>query len=358
MPEPTPTQRVTTALFYGFLALVAWLSFKVFEPFLTPLIWAAVVVILLLPWHRRLERRMGKRIAASLSTVIATVILVVPMLLVVIAFLQQAVSALSMVQVGTFLSQISWLNHAWEWLAAHLPGRTAADLPDLLREGLRRLTTVLAGQLGLVVRNIVIFLFDVVITIIAMFYFFRDADTIMMWVRRSLPVAEEQRESMIAQTHDLVFVTVASTLAGAGVTGLVSGLTFWAVGLHAVVFWGVVMAFFALLPVLGAWMVWIPAAGWLVAQGHVGRAIVLLLVCGVAVLLIDNVMRPMMISGRVELSGLLVLVGVLGGIVVFGMIGVVLGPVVIAIASGLLHAYTKPLSGRGQDETSHSAVLE
>jgi predicted PurR-regulated permease PerM len=358
MPEPTPTQRVTTALFYGFLALLAWLSFKVFEPFLTPLIWAAVVVILLLPWHRRLERRIGKRTAAGVSTGVATVILVVPMLLVVIAFLQQAVSALSMIQVGNFLNQATWLSHAWEWLAAHLPGRTAEDLPDLLREGLRRLTALLAGELGLVVRNVIIFLFDVVITIIALFYFFRDADQIMLWVRRSLPLAEEQRESMIAQTHDLVFVTVASTLAGAGVTGLVGGLTFWAVGLHAVVFWGVVMAFFALLPVLGAWMVWIPAAIWLVAQGHVGRAIALVVICGVAILLIDNVMRPMMISGRVELNGLLVLVGVLGGIVVFGMIGVVLGPVVIAIASGLLQAYTKPLQARHPAESPHPTVLE
>jgi predicted PurR-regulated permease PerM len=358
MQEPTPTQRVTVALFYGFLALLAWLTFSVFEPFLTPLIWAAVVVILLLPWHHRLERRTSKPLAAGVSTIVATAILVVPTLLVVIAFLQQAVAALSAIQMGTFIDQVTWLNHAWAWLAARLPGQTAADLPELVREGLRRLTTALAGQLGGLLRHIVIFLFDVVITVIAMFYFFRDADSIMRWVRRSLPLGEEQRESMIAQAHDLVFVTVASTLAAAGVTGLIGGLAFWALGLHSVVFWGVVMAFFALLPVLGAWMVWIPAAGWLVSQGHWGRAIALLLICGVAVLVIDNVMRPMMISGRAEMNGLLVLVGVLGGITVFGMIGVVLGPVIIAIAAGLLQAYTYPLPPPASADSSHSAVLE
>jgi predicted PurR-regulated permease PerM len=356
MPEPTQTQRVTVALFYGFLALLAWLTFSVFEPFLTPLIWAAVVVVLLLPWHHRLERRIGKPFAASVSTIVATAILVVPMLLVVIAFLQQAIVALSTIQLGTFLSQVAWLNRAWAWLAAHLPGQTASDLPELVREGLRRLTAILAGQLGGVLRHIVVFLFDVVITIVAMFYFFRDADSIMRWLRRSLPLGEEQRELMIAQAHDLVFVTVASSLAAAGITGLVGALTFLLVGLHAVVFWGVVMAFFALLPVLGAWMVWIPAAAWLVSQGHVGGAIALLAIDGAAVLVIDNVLRPIMISGRAELNGLLVLIGVLGGIVVFGMIGVVLGPVVIAIAAGLLQAYTKPLPS--PSEGSHSAVLE
>lgn len=355
MPEPTPTQRVTVALFYGFLALLAYLTFVVFQPFLTPLIWAAVVVVLLLPWHRRFERRLGKQIGASVSTVLATAILVVPTLFVMIAFLHQAIEALSAIEVGSFLNQAAWLNHAWQWLAQHLPGQTGADLPELAREGLRRLTAVLAGQLGGVLRHIIVFLFDVVITIIAMFYFFRDADSIMRWVRRSLPLAEEQRESMIAQTHDLVFVTVASSLAAAGITGLAGALTFLLVGLHAVVFWGVVMAFFALLPVLGAWMVWIPAAAWLISQGRVGAAIALLAIDGAAVLVIDNVLRPVMISGRAELNGLLVLVGVLGGILVFGMIGVVLGPVVIAIAAGLLQAYTKPLVA--PSEGSHPDVV-
>ena len=127
MAEPTPTQRVTVALFYGFLALLALLTFWVFQPFLTPLIWAAVVVVLLLPWHLRIERRLGRHVGASVSTLVATAILVVPTLLVVIAFLHQAIEALSAIEVGSFLNQAAWLNHAWQWLARHLPGQTAVQ---------------------------------------------------------------------------------------------------------------------------------------------------------------------------------------------------------------------------------------
>ncbi|HVB34194.1 MAG TPA: AI-2E family transporter [Patescibacteria group bacterium] len=347
MSESTTTRRVTTALFYGLLALLAWMTFMVFRPFMTPLIWASVIVILFLPWHRRLERRVGRMASATVSTIVVTAILIVPALMVMIAFVHQAIMLLETFELGAFLDQSVWLNHIWMWLAHRLPGTQAVDLPTVAREGTQRITAFLAGEVGGIVRNVILFLFDLVLTVITMFYFFRDAASIMLWLRRSLPFAPEQREEMITQAHDLIFVTVASSLAASGLTGLVGALAFWGVGIHQVVLWGVVMALFALLPVLGAWIVWIPAAGWLASEGHLGRAIILLVICGAALLVIDNVIRPLMISGRSELNGLWVLVGVLGGVTVFGMIGVVLGPVIVALAAGLLKAYTLPMHPEG-----------
>jgi predicted PurR-regulated permease PerM len=358
MAAPTPTERVTDALFYGFLALLAWLTFLVFEPFLIPLVWASVAVILFYPWHRRLERRLGAKTAATISTLIVTAILIVPAILAMAEFIHQAIQALGSIELVRFLGQLNWLNRAWLWVAERVPGGTTVNLSTLAREGAQRVTTALASELGGLLRNIVIFVFDLVITIIAMFYFFRDAGAIMRWLRRSLPFAEEQRELMITQAHAMVFVTVASNLAAAALTGAIGGIAFLIVGIDRVVFWGVIMAFFALLPVVGAWMVWIPAAAWLATNGHLGAAIALLSICGVAVLLIDNVLRPLMISGRAEMNGLFVRVGVLGGIAVFGMIGLVLGPVIVAVAAGLLQAYTRPLTIPGAPESPSSTVLE
>jgi predicted PurR-regulated permease PerM len=358
MAQPTPSERVTTALFYGFLALLAWLTFLVFEPFLAPLVWASVAVILFYPWHRRIEHRLGPKTAATISTIVVTAILIIPTILAMAEFIHQAIQALGSIELGAFLSHLDWLNRAWMWVAERLPGGATVNLGTLAREGAQRVTSTLAGELGGLLRNIVIFLLDLVITIIAMFYFFRDAGAIMRWLRRSLPFAEEQREQMITQAHSMVFVTVASNLAAAALTGAIGGLAFLIVGIDRVVFWGVIMAFFALLPVVGAWMIWIPAAGWLASNGHVAGAIALLSICGVAVLVIDNVLRPLMISGRTEMNGLFVLIGVLGGIVVFGMIGVVLGPVIVAVASGMLQAYTRPLTVPVAQESPGSAVLE
>lgn len=359
MSQPTPTERVTVALFYGFLALLAWLTFSVFQPFLSPLVWASVAVILFYPWHRRIERHMNPELAAGLSTVIVTAILIVPSILAMGEFVRQALTALSTVELSSFVSHLEWLNRVWLWIAERLPGGATINLTTLASEAAQRATSALAEQLGGVLANVVIFVVDLVITIIAMFYFFRDAQSIMKWLRRSLPFAEEQRETMINQAHAMVFVTVASNLAAAALTGAVGGIAFLIVGIKQVVFWGVIMAFFALLPVLGAWMVWVPAAIWLATQGHLGRAIALLAICGAAILVIDNVLRPMMISGRTEMNGLFVLISVLGGIAVFGMIGLVLGPVVVAVAYGMLQAYTRPLAPIAEEKAPvGNAVLK
>lgn len=340
MPDTTATQRVTTILFYGFLAVLAWSVFLILEPFITPLVWAAVLVILFHPWHRRLERRWGPTRAALASTAVVTAILIVPVLFVMTGFVHQALGALGEVESGGFSIHLDRLNRMWMWLAIHLHG-TTSDLTGMARRAAEAATTVLAGELGGILRQFLLFLFDLLVTIIAMFYFFRDADSIMAWLRRLLPFGAPQRERMIDEAQDLVFVTVASSLAGAGLAGLVGGVAFLVAGIHRVIFWGVVTAFCALLPLVGAWIIWVPAAIWLLAEGHPARAIVLLAICGLTVLGIDYILRPAMMGGT-KVNGLVVLIGVFGGIAVFGLIGLVLGPVILATAAGMLRTYTLP----------------
>jgi predicted PurR-regulated permease PerM len=132
-----------------------------------------------------------------------------------------------------------------------------------------------------------------------------------------------------------------SAIAVASTQGAAGGLLFWAVGIGAPVFWGVTMAFFSLLPV-GAWAIWLPAGIWLLVNGSTAKGLVLIAVGTGVVSAIDNVMRPALLSGRAQMNGLLVLISLLGGISAFGLIGVVLGPVVVATMASLLSAYTGP----------------
>jgi len=100
------------------------------------------------------------------------------------------------------------------------------------------------------------------------------------------------------------------------------------------------MGFLSLLPVVGAWPVWVPAAIYLFSTGRSGRAIVLIAICGVLGAIVDNILRPMLLGGRASLNGLLVFISVLGGIAVFGVLGIVLGPIVVATAVGILDVYS------------------
>ena len=122
------------------------------------------------------------------------------------------------------------------------------------------------------------------------------------------------------------------------VQGTVGGITFAALGLGAPVFWGVIMAFFSLLP-LGAWIVWTPAAIWLLLTGETGRGIALVVIGAAGISMIDNFLRPILLSGRTQMNGLLVFISLLGGIAAFGLLGLVLGPVVMATAISFVDAY-------------------
>jgi predicted PurR-regulated permease PerM len=119
----------------------------------------------------------------------------------------------------------------------------------------------------------------------------------------------------------------------------VGGLAFAILGIGSPVFWGVMMAFFSFVPLLGTWVIWVPASIWLMVDGHLAKGIVLLALGALVIGSVDNFLRPWLLSGRAQLNALLVFIGVLGGISVFGMLGLVLGPIVIATAAGALQAY-------------------
>jgi predicted PurR-regulated permease PerM len=204
------------------------------------------------------------------------------------------------------------------------------------------LASFLAARLGTVVRNLAVFLFELFVTLFALFFFFRDGEAILAFVRRVQPFEEKIWERILTPTHDLIHASVAVTALIAATQGCLGGTAFAIVGIGSAVFWGVLMAFLSLLPVVGSWPVWVPAAVWLFAAGHVARGAVLVGICLGLVGTIDNFMRPYLMSGHARLSALLVFISVLGGIAAFGPLGVVLGPIVVAAAMSLLDVHRRP----------------
>jgi len=334
-------ERFSALFFYAAVVLLAYFVFRVFEPFLVPLGWAAVLVVVFYPAHAQLERRWGAARAAVLSTLAVTLILIVPALLLMAAFVRQGVAAAQNLPQALAPGQIQWIERGWEWIGRHSPAGRPPDLGALARQAAERWGAFLAAKLGSVLRNIALFFFHLFVMIFALFYLFRDAEGILGGVRRVLPFAEPHREKLIGQARELIFASVTSSLIVAAIHGMFGGLAFALVGLGAPIFWGVVMAFFSFLPVVGAWIIWVPAALWLLLNGQTTRGIVLASVCAVVVGGVEHFLRPALISGRARLSGLLVFIGVLGGIGVFGMLGVVLGPIVMATAASVLDAYLR-----------------
>jgi predicted PurR-regulated permease PerM len=334
-------QRLSAVFFYLVIALLLYFTYLVFEPFLVPLCWAAVLVVVFDPLNRRLEQQWGSKRAAGACTILVTLLLIVPAIGVAIAFIHQGLQASAAVQHGLNNGGLNRLDNAWAWLAAHVPGQTSESLAQLLHRAIEATATFLASKIGVVLRHVAIFVFDLVVTVIAMFYFFCDSPEIMAWLRQVLPFDRESREEIVGKSRDLIFASVTMTLAAAVIHGLAGGFGFAIVGITAPVFWGVAIAFFSLLPVVGDLIIWIPAMIDLILTGHWGKAILLVIILIIVAGVVDNFMRPWFISGRARMNGLIVFIAVIGGIAVFGLLGIVLGPIIVATAASLLDLYTK-----------------
>ncbi len=335
-------ERVTTLFFYCVLILLGYLLFRIFDPFLGPLGWAAVLAIFIYPWHERLTVRYGHARAAGLSTLIVALLIIGPGLLLLTAFVRESRAALAQLDRNVLNEQLAWSERTWERMRVLIPGAPQADLASLLDTAIRRAAGFLALRAGGLLADIVVFIFQLFVTLLAVFFLLRDTNSIMRVMRRALPFDDVRRERIIRQTRELVYASVASALLIASLQGLAGGMVFAILGLAAPVFWGVVMGFFALLPFVGTWVVWLPAAIWLIATGHVARGVALAVLGATIVASIDNFLRPALLSGRAQMNGLLMFISLLGGVSVFGVLGLVLGPLIVAIVGGLFEAYTGP----------------
>lgn len=336
----TTSDRLTTVLSYGVLLLLIYLVFRIYEPFLSALGWAAILAIFFYPMHRWFARKFSESRAAVLSTLAVTILLIAPSILVTTLFVREALAVSRGVQHSFVEQHAPAIAKGWSWIAHHVPGLDPnADVFDMLERGIEKQAGYLAQRLGTVLANVATFIFDLFVMIFAMFYFFRDAGQIIRGVRSIVPFDPEHRDTMISQARDLISASVTTSLIIAAIQGTLGGLGFAIVGLPTPIFWGVAMAFFSLVPVVGSGLIFVPASLWLGFTGHWGRAIVLLLICAVVSTVVDNVVRPLLLGGRTELSGLVIFISVVGGVGLFGMLGLVLGPILVATAAGVMNVY-------------------
>jgi predicted PurR-regulated permease PerM len=331
--------RFVLVLFYGVLLLAGYLAFRIVTPFLAPFGWAAVFAMVLNPVQVRVEARVGKSRAAVAVTLLAFFIIVGPAVTVLAILTTEVTSVVQRVQSGGLAIPAAPDVQAWyEGLRQKVLIPLPADPTATLVGGFRTAATYLAGRAGTILQNVASLVFQLFVMLFGLFYFLRDGGRIVGVIRHLLPFEPARRDRMISQTHDLVVATVGSTFAVAITQGVLTGLTLGFLGFESPVLWGVMAAFTSLLPAVGSGLVWGPAAIYLFVTGDIVRGVILVAV-GVGVIgMADNILRPLLLSGRTTMHGLLVFVSLLGGMAAFGFIGLVIGPVAIAALGTLLDA--------------------
>ena len=329
--------QVQTLMLIVATALGGYLCYRMAVPFLAALAWALAFAVLFAPWQRWLESKLKHpSLAALASVLLIAVIVVVPAVFVGQQLVQQAASGASLVE-----TRIS----AGEWRRVIAAQPRLAPIADRVEQQLdlpgtaRSIATWLSTFAGSIVKGSLYQLLGVCLTFYLLFFFLRDRALLLRALRALSPLTDREMDRLLARVDDTIHATVYGTLAVSAVQGILGGLMFWWLGLPAPLLWGLVMAVLAVVPVLGAFVVWVPAAMFLLLEGSWGRALILALWGMLVVGTIDNLLRPILVGNRLKLHTVLAFLSVVGGLILFGTAGLILGPITLTVTIVLLDVW-------------------
>jgi len=333
-------------IFFIFLAAILYLTYRIFEPFASPIFLAALLSIIFYPLYRRLLRHFPRWQNATALTVcvLITVMIIIPIIYLLMALGNELIAMYQsldrqvrnggiefLLRLKNHSSVALILEHAQQYIDIE-----SLDLQSMALDVIKRMSRFAAGQTRQIFTGFAIFLFNLVATLFSSFFFFRDGPKLVDWIRNLLPLTEEQKAFIFSRLTELVNASIRAGLIISFVQGVLGGLTFFFLGLPQPIFWATVMSVLSWLPFVGAWLVWVPAGIYLIIIGSLMKAVILFVIGIVAIGLVDNFLRPLLIGGPTRLHTMLVFFSVLGGVKVFGVMGLALGPLVVVLCLALV----------------------
>lgn len=346
-------QQLFAAFFFSVFFFLLYQFYRIFDVFLVPLTWAALLAFIFYPVHVWLTRVLrGRDSLASLClTTVVILVVIVPTILSTAVLANESVA---LYQSGSELLASGRLQELLERVKASAPARASqmllpllqswnVDLAGMAMKAGNALSTFLVSQAADIAKNLAAFVVDFFLTTFALFFFFRDGSRMIHGIRAFLPMEPEHKDMVLARLYETLSAVVQGTLAVAAVQGALLGLGLAALGAPFAVFFGCAAAFSALLPV-GATGVWGPVALYLAVSGSIGKALLLAAWGTLVIGVVDNVIRPLIIGERAEIPTMLLFFGILGGLQTYGLLGVFLAPVVIAMVVAFFRIYKERYS--------------
>ena len=321
-------------------------------PFYGAIMWGAIIALLFTPVYRRLLARLRFRrtLAALVTLSVILLVLILPFALLTAVLAQEVAHLYQLVQSGEVKPARYFrgvFNALPDWMGALLDRFGLVNFTTLQRRlsaALEQGSQFLATQALGIGQLTVQFVTSLFITLYLSFFLLRDGESMARAIRSAVPLAPEHQKELIGKFTTVIRATVKGNLVVAVIQGALGGLAFWVLGVSGALLWAVLMAFLSLLPAIGAGLVWLPVALYFFANGDTWQGIALC-AWGVLVIgLIDNLLRPVLVGKDTLMPDYVVMITTLGGMVVFGINGFVIGPVIAAMFMAVWHIYltTRP----------------
>lgn len=344
--------RIFYFFLFGLLFLALYLSYLLVSPFLHTIILACIFAALSHPLYKKLLPffRNNGFVASGATLLLLVIVVLLPVVFFIIQLIPQATSSIS--TLAQWLSSnhldevvndriypfLAWLNDEITWVDLDVQDMRASLLAFSRRAGQMLVT----WGTGFVVDSLNMAA-NFLLMLLVMFFLLKDGEGMISTLRHLTPLRAEQKDSIIQNLRRMAKSVLMGGFLVAAIQGFVGGIGLAIVGITPL-FWGTVMAFAALVPVLGTALVWVPAVVYLALTGQTKSAIFLLAWCGVLVTSVDSLLRPIIIRGNNKTSLLFLFLAVLGGIKAFGVLGIVYGPLILSFVGVMLAMYSEEYS--------------
>jgi predicted PurR-regulated permease PerM len=338
-------RHIFALVFFALLIFLVYQMMRILAPFSSSLIWAGVLTLALSPVHVRVLRLVKGRtgLAAGLMTVGALLAIIIP----AIAFLSMlARQSVDLYEWAADLVQSGRLAEQWSTVAAPLldrlrqvPFLSGLNIKDILIQWLKAFSSGLAAQVGAILKNLFLLIANLVIMLIALFFLFRDGESYYQKVAGVLPFTRKQREAIAKKFVDTFTGVLHGVFFVAFLQGLMTGIGFAVFGVAFPALWGFLAAVLALLPVGGAALVWLPGAAYLFLSGSTIPAVLLAAWGLLLVSLPDNFLKPLLIGRKARIPAFLLFLGILGGLQVYGFLGILFGPLIVTLLAAFVQIY-------------------
>lgn len=319
-------------IFFGVLfAIIGLLALVIMQPFLSYIVLAGILTYTLFPVYRFFHGRTRRaELSSALSLLVALLLMVLPSFFLVSELVQQVSGAYTNFQVENI-----------QRMADYLSGLTGnrVNFQEMLDSGLDQIRRSIVGLAPDILGSVTELVLGLFIMFFVMYYGFREGEGFLARIKQLLPLELALKESLFFELRTVTQAVLYGQVMTAVIQGTLGGLGLLIFGVSNWLFWGAIMMITAFLPVLGTPLIWVPAAVGQILDGEMARGVGLLIYGATIVMNIDNFIRPRLVSGRTKVHPVLILIGVLGGLKIFGFIGMLAGPLVLALLVAFIKFY-------------------
>lgn len=361
-------ENLFAVAFFFILVTLLWLAISILSPFLPDFMWAVILAMATYPLYNRVHLWVGKRpnLASFLLTFFILAVLILPGFFIVMNLTHEAAKARELLSGEQLEKKSKWLAEKIQDLNLHeileewgIPQeQTESVIKEGVNRGVKNVTKFLVDKVANVVKNLGVFVLHMFFTAVALFFFFRDGARYAVLTIEFLPLERHHQDTVVQTLSRTVTAVVRGMFLTALIQGFLAGVGFAFAGLSIPILLGLLTFINSFIPFLGAASVWIPASIWLFIQDQTLAAIGLALWGALVISMVDNVLKPLIIGGETKMPVFLLFFTILGGLKLYGFLGIFLGPIILTLGMAFLSIYrTVYLQAASEEGQMHSESL-